>query len=177
MTTPSPQTGQPPGFTGITAYVGLGANLGEALAEVASAAQALGQLPMTHLLAASGAYRSAPVDASGPDFINAVVALQTRLSALQLLDHLQALELQHGRQRPYRNAPRTLDLDLLLYGEERIDHPRLQVPHPRMHLRAFVREPLNELAPGLLARWGFDKAPPELLHGQRVLFLGPIAPP
>jgi 2-amino-4-hydroxy-6-hydroxymethyldihydropteridine diphosphokinase len=133
------------------AYVGLGANLGDARAAVCAAAAALGRLPGTTLAALSGLYRSAPVDAGGPDFINAVAALDTRLGAEALLDALQALEQQHGRERPYRNAPRTLDLDLLLHGDQRLDTPRLTLPHPRLHLRAFVLLPLLELAPGLAA--------------------------
>ena len=89
--------------------------------------------------------------AAGPDYLNAVVALETRLSAPALLDALQALELQAGRERPYRNAPRTLDLDVLLYGSARIESARLTVPHPRMLLRAFVLRPLAEIAPDLVS--------------------------
>ena len=92
-------------------------------------------------------YRSAPVDATGPDYLNAVAELRTTLSAMNLLDVLQSLENQAGRERPYRNAPRTLDLDLLLYGDARIEAPTLAVPHPRMWGRAFVLLPLAELAP------------------------------
>lgn len=98
---------------------------------------------------ASPFYRSAPVQASGPDFINAVAELDTTLAPLELLDALQALELRHGRERPYKNAPRTLDLDLLLYDGQRMDTPRLTLPHPRLHERAFVLYPLRDLAPGL----------------------------
>ena len=87
---------------------------------------------------ASPFYRTAPVDATGPDFVNAVAALDTTLAPLDLLDLLQALELRHGRERPYRNAPRTLDLDLLLHGDATLAHERLILPHPRMQLRAFV---------------------------------------
>jgi 2-amino-4-hydroxy-6-hydroxymethyldihydropteridine diphosphokinase len=89
------------------------------------------------------------VEASGPDFVNAVAALDTRLPPLALLDALQALENRHGRLRPYKNAPRTLDLDLLAYGETELDHERLILPHPRMHLRAFVLLPLRDLAPAI----------------------------
>jgi 2-amino-4-hydroxy-6-hydroxymethyldihydropteridine diphosphokinase len=92
-------------------------------------------------------YRSAPVDATGPDYLNAVAELRTTLGAMDVLDLLQALENQAGRERPYRNAPRTLDLDLLLYGDASIEAPTLQVPHPRMWGRAFVLLPLAELAP------------------------------
>src|SRR5687767_13729441 len=99
----------------VTAFVGLGGNLGDARAAVAAALEALAQLPQTQLVRASRLYRSAPVDAGGPDFINAVAQLRTQLDAFTLLDGLQAIELAAGRERPYRNAPRTLDLDLLLY--------------------------------------------------------------
>ena len=132
------------------AYVALGANLGEAAAVVASAIDALNRLPATRLEARSHLYRSAPVDAQGPDFINAVAAVSTRLTAPDLLLALQQLEQRAGRERPYRNAPRTLDLDLLLYGDARIDSPSLTVPHPRMMERAFVLIPLAEIAPDLV---------------------------
>ena len=132
------------------AYVALGANLGEAAAVVASAIDALNRLADTRLEARSHLYRSAPVDAQGPDFINAVAAVSTRLTAPDLLLALQQLEQRAGRERPYRNAPRTLDLDLLLYGDARIDSPSLTVPHPRMMERAFVLIPLAEIAPDLV---------------------------
>lgn len=128
-------------------WIGLGANLGDARAALQRARQALAQLPGTTLVASSGLYRSAPVQAEGPDFLNAVVELRTTLAPLALLQALQALEAQAGRERPYRNAPRTLDLDVLLYGSQRIDLPQLTVPHPRMYQRAFVLLPLAELAP------------------------------
>ncbi|WP_234196175.1 2-amino-4-hydroxy-6-hydroxymethyldihydropteridine diphosphokinase [Pseudacidovorax sp. NFM-22] len=131
----------------VRAYVALGANLGDAQAAVVRALADLGGLPRTRLVARSSLYRSAPVDAGGPDFINAVAALDTQLSPLDFLDELQRLELEAGRERPYRNAPRTLDLDLLLHGDARIAEPRLVVPHPRMHERAFVLLPLAEIAP------------------------------
>ncbi|MDH0093855.1 2-amino-4-hydroxy-6-hydroxymethyldihydropteridine diphosphokinase, partial [Achromobacter mucicolens] len=131
------------------AYVGLGANLGDSAATLR---QVLAQLEATPGIAgvtASPFYRSAPVDATGPDFINAVAAVDTVLAPLALLDVLQALEHEHGRLRPYRNAPRTLDLDLLLHGDAQLDHDRLILPHPRLHLRAFVLLPLRDLAPDL----------------------------
>ena len=134
----------------VIAYVALGANLGEAAAVVTSAIDALNRLPDTRLEARSRLYRSAPVDAQGPDFINAVAAVSTRLTAPDLLLALQQLEQRAGRERPYRNAPRTLDLDLLLYGDARIDSPSLTVPHPRMMERAFVLIPLAEIAPDLV---------------------------
>ncbi|RYG27399.1 MAG: 2-amino-4-hydroxy-6-hydroxymethyldihydropteridine diphosphokinase, partial [Burkholderiales bacterium] len=111
---------------------------------------ALAQLPRSRLELVSSLYRSAPVDAGGPDFVNAVAELRTQLAPLALLDALQAIEQQEGRERPFRNAPRTLDLDLLLYGDEaevHLDSARLTLPHPRMHERAFVLLPLAEIAP------------------------------
>ena len=130
-----------------TAYIALGANLGNARAAVLQAMQDLGSLPQTTLLRTSSLYRSAPVDASGPDFINAVAEISTTLSPQALLTALQVLELGAGRQRPYRNAPRTLDLDILLYDALVLDSPTLVIPHPRMLSRAFVLLPLSEIAP------------------------------
>lgn len=131
----------------VMAWVALGANLGDARAAIVQAFKALDALPQTRLCARSRLYRSAPHEASGPDFVNAVAGLQTRLSAPALLDALQGLEHAAGRQRPYRHAPRTLDLDLLFYGDARIDSPRLSVPHPRLQQRAFVLFPLADVAP------------------------------
>jgi len=131
-------------------FVGLGANLGDTHGTLAAAVQALGDLPATALTAVSSFYRSAPVDAIGPDYLNAVAELETRLEPLDLLHALQAIEQAHGRHRPYRHAPRTLDLDLLLYGQRVLDQPGLKLPHPRLHQRAFVLEPLAQLAPGLV---------------------------
>ncbi len=130
-------------------FVGLGANLGDAAATVRAAFEALDALPGTRCVARSALYRSAPIEAQGADYINAVAQLQTQLSPAALLKELQAIEDRFGRERPYRNAPRTLDLDLLLYGQRRIVTPRLTVPHPRMHERAFVLAPLAEIAPDL----------------------------
>lgn len=131
----------------VTAFVALGANLGDARTTVLSAFDGLASLPQTQLKACSRLYRTAPHEATGPDFINAVVRIDTLLSAPQLLDALQTLENAAGRERPYVNAPRTLDLDLLLYGDACIDSPRLTVPHPRMQGRAFVLRPLADVAP------------------------------
>lgn len=131
-----------------TAYVAIGANLGDARRAVEGAIESLGRLPHGRLVARSSLYRTAPVDAGGPDFINAVVALDTGLAPLELLAELQALELAAGRERPYRNAPRTLDLDLLIHGDAALDTPVLTLPHPRMSQRAFVLVPLAEIAPG-----------------------------
>lgn len=131
------------------AYVALGANLGDARGALDAAFVALAELPGTRLRAASSLYRSAPVDSAGPDYLNAVVLIDTHLAPHALLRELQRIEQLHGRDRPYRNAPRTLDLDLLLYGTRRIATQALTVPHPRLGERAFVLRPLGELAPHL----------------------------
>ncbi|MGO3743046.1 2-amino-4-hydroxy-6-hydroxymethyldihydropteridine diphosphokinase [Kerstersia sp.] len=129
------------------AYVGLGANLGDAQLTLRQTQAELAAHDGIAALEASPFYRTAPVDAGGPDFINAAVRLQTRLEPLALLDLLQALEQRHGRQRPYRNAPRTLDLDMLFYDDLQLDHPRLTLPHPRLHERAFALMPLLDVVP------------------------------
>ena len=129
------------------AYIGLGANLGDPGAALSEAIEALAGLPDSVLRARSSFYRTAPIDAVGPDFLNAVVQIETRLAPHALLAALQRIEHVHGRERPYRNAPRTLDLDLLLYDAQVIDTPTLTVPHPRLHERAFVLRPLVEIAP------------------------------
>jgi 2-amino-4-hydroxy-6-hydroxymethyldihydropteridine diphosphokinase len=132
------------------AYIGLGANLGDPRAAIETAIDAIAQLPHSHLAARSGHYGSAPVGYDDqPDFVNAVVAIDTSLGALDLLHALQAIEAAHGRVRSFRNAPRTLDLDLLLYGDRQIRGAELTVPHPRLHERAFVLLPLHEIAPDL----------------------------
>ena len=142
------------------AFVGLGANLGDPQAALSDALERIARLPGTRLVAQSRRYRSAPVEADGPDFFNAVAELQTTLEPLELLRELQAIEHHHGRQRPFVNAPRTLDLDLLLYADRVLASDELTLPHPRMHRRAFVLLPLAELDPvivapglGLLADW------------------------
>lgn len=141
MTNPNP--------TPTLAYVALGANLGDPIGTLLAACEALHQLPHTTEVHVSGFYQTAPIDAEGPDYINAVAALQTQLSAPDLLHALFAIEDAHGRERSHHNAPRTLDLDLLLYGTEAFNTAELIVPHPRLHLRAFVLHPLAELAPKL----------------------------
>jgi len=133
------------------AWIGIGANLGDARANVLDALDRLARLPGARLVKASSLYRTAPIDSSGDDYVNAVAALDTELDAHALLQALFAIEQAHGRERPYRNAPRTLDLDLLLYGDAVIDDaPALIVPHPRLHERAFVLAPLAEAAPDLV---------------------------
>ncbi len=131
----------------VRVFVGIGANLGEAQTTVSKACRDVGQLPGTKLLRQSSLYVSAPHDASGPDFVNAVVELSTALMPHALLDHLHQLEHNEARTRPYRNAPRTLDLDILLYGDQQVQSPTLTLPHPRMFQRAFVLLPLAEIAP------------------------------
>jgi 2-amino-4-hydroxy-6-hydroxymethyldihydropteridine diphosphokinase len=135
------------GFVFTIAYIGIGANLGDARGNVADALDRLRRLPGCTLMAASSLYRTAPIDSSGDDYINAVARVATTLGAEALLRALHGIEQAHGRERPYRNAPRTLDLDLLLYGDQQIASPTLTVPHPRMTERAFVLVPLLEIAP------------------------------
>jgi 2-amino-4-hydroxy-6-hydroxymethyldihydropteridine diphosphokinase len=125
--------------------------LGDARQAVQEAMQTIAAFDYCQLHAASPLYRSAPVDSSGPDYFNAVLQISTRLSAPDLLARLHQLERGAGRERPYRNAPRTLDLDILLYGTARIDSPTLTVPHPRMRQRAFVLRPLADIAPALVS--------------------------
>jgi len=136
------------------AWIGLGANLGDATAAIARAVSAIDALPGTRVARRSSLYRSAPVAARGPDFLNAVIEVETALAPQALLAQLLAIEAGEGRERPYRNAPRTLDLDLLLAVDEsgplRVDSPSLTLPHPRMHLRAFVLAPLAEIAPAMV---------------------------
>ena len=133
---------------GTSAYIGLGANLDDPGAQVLRAFGELARLPRCALVARSSLWRSAPVGYAGqPDFINAVAQVDSELTADQLLDELQRVESDHGRLRSFANAPRTLDLDLLLYGDEACATPRLTLPHPRMHERAFVLKPLLEIAP------------------------------
>jgi 2-amino-4-hydroxy-6-hydroxymethyldihydropteridine diphosphokinase len=128
----------------------LGANLGDARRAVEDAVLAIGHIPETRVVNSSSLYRSAPVDAGGPDYCNAVVHLESRLNAVDLLKAFQAIENAAGRERPYVNAPRTLDIDMLMYGSAEIHSSFLTVPHPRMMERAFVLVPLSELAPHLV---------------------------
>ena len=150
MTTATPPSEPAPGAT---AFIGLGANLGDARATLRDALIALQGLATPGSLRASALYGSAPVDSSGPDYVNAVACLRTALAPHALLDALQAIEQRFGRDRPYRNAPRTLDLDVLLFGVEgdrggiRLHDERLTVPHPRAAQRTFVLAPLAELWP------------------------------
>ena len=135
----------------VVAYVALGANLGDAAQAVVQAMDALHAADGVEVTLRSPLYRTAPLESSGDDYVNAVLELITRLPAPLLLSLLQKTEQLAGRERPYRNAPRTLDLDLLLYGGAQIDSAQLTVPHPRMRQRAFVLRPLADIAPQLVA--------------------------
>ncbi len=151
------------GVVNVTAYIALGANLGDAASALRQAVKAIAQLPQTQLMKTSSSYKTAPLISAddvpalgslvdlGSDYLNAVVQVQTGLSAPALLQNLQHIEQAAGRERPYRNAPRRLDLDLLLYGSASIDSAHLVVPHPRMWQRAFVLLPLAEIGPGLVS--------------------------
>lgn len=129
----------------IRAYIGLGANLGDARQTIERATEALGQTQGIASIKVAPLYASDPIDATGPTFVNTVAEVHTTLTPHALLDTLQAIENVHGRERPFRNAPRTLDLDLLWYEGVTLDTPRLTLPHPRMHQRAFVLRPLRDL--------------------------------
>lgn len=145
----------------ITAFIALGSNLGDGAAALKQAVMVIHRLPLTQVKRVSSFYLSVPLDtdtdagreapAPGADYVNAVVEVQTGLGALELLSYLQQIEKAAGRETSYRNAPRQLDLDLLLFGDERIDSERLTVPHPRMLQRAFVLVPLAEIAPGMVS--------------------------
>ena len=158
-----------------TAYIGLGANLGNALQQVRAAVDILDHLDPIQIDSVSSLYRTAPIDSSGDDYINAVARLSTSLDADQLLDVLLQVERDFGRKRPYYNAPRTLDLDLLLFNTEQRHTPHLTLPHPRMHERAFVLVPLVEIAPDLVIP---GKGPAagfvESVADQRILQLKPF---
>lgn len=131
------------------AYIGIGSNLGDTEQNVAEAMNRLGNLPQTQLEKTSSHYRTAPIDAAGGDYINAVAKLRTGLTPDQLLHALWEIENSFGRERPYKNAPRTLDLDILLYNTATIQTTQLTIPHPRMAERAFVLFPLAEIDPDI----------------------------
>ena len=131
----------------VRAFIGLGANAGDPLTQIEQAMAALMSLPATVGLQRSRLYRTAPWQAQGPDFINAMVQLETQLSAPELWVQMQRIEEAAGRIRPYHHAPRTLDLDLIFYGQAVINSPALVLPHPRWRERAFVLRPLSDLAP------------------------------
>ncbi|BDT66895.1 2-amino-4-hydroxy-6-hydroxymethyldihydropteridine pyrophosphokinase [Comamonadaceae bacterium OS-1] len=136
-----------PTVTPVIAFVALGANLGDAASTVRKAMDSIHALPCTEVVRRSSLYLTTPIDSDGPDYVNAVVEVLTTLCPPDLLEQLQNVERSAGRKRPYRNAPRTLDLDILLFGSGQIDSPALVVPHPRMWQRAFVLRPLAEIAP------------------------------
>ena len=157
------------------AYVGLGANLDAPRRQVLAALDELAQLPCTRITARSALYRSAPLGhLAQPDFVNAVARLETELAPEALLAGLQAIERAHARERSFRDAPRTLDLDLLIYGDERIESPALTVPHPRLHERAFVLLPLTEIdAEAQIPGRGSARALLDRCAGQAVERLAP----
>ncbi|MDD2546909.1 MAG: 2-amino-4-hydroxy-6-hydroxymethyldihydropteridine diphosphokinase [Burkholderiaceae bacterium] len=148
---PEPFPACPAAPPAVAAWIGLGANLGDCTATLCRALDALARLPGTRVQRLSALYRTAPVDATGPDYFNAVAEIATPLAPQALLEALQAIEHSAGRERPYRNAPRTLDLDILLYADQSIATPTLTVPHPRLGERAFVLHPLADIAPGRVA--------------------------
>ena len=131
-------------------YIGMGSNLAEPAEQLRSAVQALAQLPDSHLAGVSAFYQSDSLLPGQPRYTNAVAAIDSTLAPLELLNALQAIELDQGRERHERWGPRTLDLDILLFGDHLIDEPRLKVPHYHMHARPFVLYPLAELAPASL---------------------------
>jgi 2-amino-4-hydroxy-6-hydroxymethyldihydropteridine diphosphokinase len=138
------------------AFIGLGSNLEDPHSQLQRAFAALDELPSTRLIARSSLYRSAPLDCPDlpdlqvqPDFVNAVAKIETDLTPQALLKALLHIEHQHGRERTYRNAPRTLDMDVLLYGDVQLHEHGLTIPHPQMHRRAFVLQPLLEIAPDI----------------------------
>ena len=137
------------------AYIALGANLNSPASTLESALETISQSKRIELVKRSSLYRSPPLDADGPDYINAVAEIKTTLSPFQLLHQLQAIENAFGRERLYRNSPRTLDLDVLLYENFNSDSAELTVPHPRMHLRSFVLMPLMEIAGDLSLQQGY----------------------
>ncbi len=137
------------------AYIGLGANLGVAQETVHAALRDLAAEPEIEIVKVAGLYSSAPIESSGPNYVNTVASIHTSLSPQQLLTCLQKIEQQHGRERPYVNAPRTLDLDLLLYDDITLNTPTLTLPHPRMHLRAFVLKPLHDIAGNMRLAQGY----------------------
>jgi 2-amino-4-hydroxy-6-hydroxymethyldihydropteridine diphosphokinase len=153
------------------AFVGIGANLGDPVAQVRAAIAALAALPHTRLVAASSLYRTAPVGYTAQgDFVNAAALLETALAPRALLEHLHAIEAGAGRERRFKDAPRTLDLDLLLYGGETIDEPGLALPHPRLHERAFALAPLVELDPDCVipGRGLARESLAQIAHDQRI---------
>lgn len=160
------------------AFIGLGGNLDRPEARIQRAFIALNDLPGTTLIQHSSLYRTAPVGyVDQPDFINAVAAIETSLDPITLLDALLNLELDEGRARSFKNAPRTLDLDVLIYGDQVLESERLILPHPRMGNRAFVLFPLQEIAPDLwIPGMGFVKELAAQCQDQAIVRLEPASP-
>ena len=162
-------------MTAVRAYIGLGSNLDDPVRQLQRAWAALAHVPQTQRVACSRCYRSAPLGPQDqPDYVNAVAAIDTELAPEALLDALQAIETAQGRVRLRRWGPRTLDLDLLLYGHEVLATPRLTVPHPGLAERNFVLYPLAELAPDLVLPDGRTLA--ELLAQCAAAGLEPLDP-
>ncbi|MES2414940.1 MAG: 2-amino-4-hydroxy-6-hydroxymethyldihydropteridine diphosphokinase [Pseudomonadota bacterium] len=163
------------GRNSVKAHIGLGANLGNAADAFRAALAAINTLPETAVRAVSSLYQTAPLEIedgdAGDDYLNAVAEVETTLTAPELLSHLLRLELQAGRERPYRHAPRTLDLDLLMYGSAQMASQQLMLPHPRMMQRAFVLVPLAEIAPGLVSA-----AQLQAVSGQAIKQAGKLQP-
>lgn len=156
-----------------TAFIALGSNLDDPAAQVRAGCTELDRLPGTRVTATSSLYASAPVGyLDQPDFVNAVARIDTELAPRALLDALLAIEQQHGRVREFPNAPRTLDLDIVLYGSRRIDEPGLTIPHPRMMARAFVIVPLVEIAPDAVVP-GYGRADSIAVDAGSLRRLGP----
>lgn len=158
--------------TYISAWLALGANLGAAENTISQAIRTIAQWQHTQLIRASSLYQTAPIEATGNDYINAVVEISTQLSPQHLLQQCQAAEAAAGRQRSYRNAPRTLDIDVLLYGDQHIHQNNLTIPHPRMYQRAFVLVPLAEIAPHMVTPAQLDA----VRHQTITRIADPIAP-
>lgn len=152
------------------AFIGLGSNQAQPQQQLQQALRQIDQLPHTRLSAQSSLYASAPVGyLDQPDFVNAVAKIETELSPHDLLHALLAIEQQHGRERTFRNAPRTLDLDVLLYDQVQHHEPHLTIPHPQMHLRAFVLQPLLEIEPDCqIPTVGFARDALQNCQGQRL---------
>lgn len=147
----------------VTAYIALGANLGDPAAALVQAMDDMAGISGITLIKRSSLYQTAPVESSGPDYVNTVVEIQTVLTAPELLARMQQLEQAAGRERTYLNAPRTLDIDILTYGDASVNSPALVIPHPRMMARAFVLIPLAEIAPHLVTQEQLRAVRPQII--------------
>lgn len=148
----------------VTVYVALGANLGDPGAALIQAMDDMAAIRGITVVKRSSLYQTAPVESSGPDYVNAVVEIQTMLSAPDLLARMQQLEQEAGRERTYLNAPRTLDIDILTYGDASVNSRALVIPHPRMNARAFVLVPLAEIAPHIVTEAQLQAVQPQAIE-------------